>query len=204
MTRHHPTETSLPAAPPPAPRPSPPTSSTMSPRALALAHAGRDGLERAMLRGEPPALADLVGWEFRGLNTGVHARPLGIRKFIKGFYRRDGEGFGYNLPAVQNRVPEPWRAKPNDASPRRFGFYRVAPVDPTARDNAYLNAVLLDYGRGGNQLVDPMRTLRDYVVQVAPGDPDLLLGKAYVALGPARIPVGYFVLERHRPAPVEL
>jgi hypothetical protein len=38
--------------------------------------------------------------------------------------------------------------------------------------------------------------LRDYLVRLSD---DLYLGKAYVALGPGRLPVSYFVLERHRP-----
>ena len=38
----------------------------------------------------------------------------------------------------------------------------------------------------------------DYLVQVDAEDPDLYLGKAYYAAGPARIPVGFFVLERLR------
>jgi len=39
-------------------------------------------------------------------------------------------------------------------------------------------------------------------VRVADSD-DLLLGKAYFALGPLRLPVSYFVLERRRPLPDE-
>jgi len=40
--------------------------------------------------------------------------------------------------------------------------------------------------------------LRDYVVQPDPADPDLLLGKAYLALGPFRVPSNFFVIERLR------
>ena len=40
---------------------------------------------------------------------------------------------------------------------------------------------------------------RDYLIQVDPSNPDLLLGKAYFAIGPARIGgLNYFILERHR------
>ena len=41
--------------------------------------------------------------------------------------------------------------------------------------------------------------LRDYLVRVVPGSDDLILGKALLALGPARVASNYFVLERHRP-----
>jgi hypothetical protein len=108
---------------------------------------------------------------------------------------------GYNCPVVQNALDGRWRTQPSDDAPKRFGFYEVAPVDPTARDNHYLHALLLDYGRGGNAFWDPSRNLRDYLVQVDAGNPDLLLGKAYLAAGPARIAMSYFILERFRRAP---
>jgi hypothetical protein len=107
---------------------------------------------------------------------------------------------GYNCAVIQNAVEEPWIGRPDPARPDRFGYYHVAAVDPTARDNAYLHAVLLDYGRDGNASFDPTRGLRDYLVQVDPAQPDLFLGKAYYALGPARLGVSFFVLERFRRA----
>jgi hypothetical protein len=56
--------------------------------------------------------------------------------------------------------------------------------------------VLLDYGRGGNPPLDPTRALRDYLVRVDRGSDLLLIGKAYLALGPLRVPVAFFVMER--------
>ncbi len=159
-------------------------------------------LEAIMRRGEVPTLAAIVGWEWRGLNTQGWAKPAGIKKFIKGFFESDaGEVYGYNEPVVQNRLDQPWIAKPSDVNPKRFGYFLVEPVDPTARDNVYLNSLLLDYGRGGNARLDPTQTLRDYIVRVNPGSDELLLGTAYVAVGPARVrvPSSYFVLEKHRP-----
>jgi hypothetical protein len=154
-------------------------------------------LERLLLRGDTPDPERLAGWEFRGLNTPRWARLAGIRKFIKGFDKdAGGQLFGYNLPVRQNRLDEPWEVK----KPERFGFYRVDPVDATRRDNAYLHALLLDYGRGGNRPLDPVRGLRDYLVRVERGSDDLLLGKAFYALGPLRVPASLFVLERLRPA----
>lgn len=156
--------------------------------------------ERELLRGVTPDPASLAGWEWRGLNTPPWFRLLGIKKFIKGFYTDEaGALWGYNCPVVQNREREPWIAKPDDAAPRRFGFYRVAPVDPTARDNRYLHALLLDYGEGDNPRLDPSAGLRDYLVQPDAANPDRLLGKAYYAVGPLRLPTAsFFVLERHR------
>lgn len=185
--------TGSPAAAPPALSPFP------TPAALALEGATRDELELVMVRGARPDLDALVGWEFRGINHPAWARIAGIKKFVKGFYRReDGRVMGYNSPAAQNVLDGRWRTKPSDTAPKRFGFYEVMPVDATARDNAYLHAVLLDYGRGGNRRIDPTSAIRDYLVQVDPANPDLFLGKAYLAIGPLRVHSNYFILERLR------
>jgi hypothetical protein len=177
------------AAPPPFP----------TAAALALERASRAELELVMVRGATPDLDALVGWELRGINHPSWARLAGIKKFVKGFFRaEDGRVMGYNSPVVQNVLDGRWRTRPSDTAPKRFGFYEVAPVDPTSRDNAYLHAVLLDYGRGGNKRWDPTRGIRDYLVQVDPANPDLFLGKAYFALGPLRVHSNYFILERFR------
>ncbi len=158
-------------------------------------------LEALMLRGQTPDSDALIDWEFRGMNLGVGPRILGIRKFIKGFYRpADGAVFGYNVRARQNDPHEAWFAKLTSGKRKRFGFYRVLPTDPESRDNAYLNTLLLDYGRGGNGPFDITATLRDYLVRVNPGSDDLLLGKAFFAVGGLRLALGYFLLERRRKA----
>jgi hypothetical protein len=155
-------------------------------------------LEQIIVRGDTPDLEALVGWEFRGTNAWPPlVTLLGIKKFVKGFFKDDAEHvWGYNIPVRQNGLEAPWTYK-NPAHPKRFGFFRVASVDSTARDNAYLHAVLLDYGKGNNPPLDPSAVLRDYLVRVDKRSDELLLGKAYLALGPTRVPCGYFVLERH-------
>lgn len=170
-----------------------------SPAALDLERTPMRGLERVFQRGVMPSLDALAGWEFRGinhlpLNALPIARLVGIKKFVKGFYRaEDGTVMGYNSPVHNNVLDGRWHV-----AAHRFGFYTVAPVDPTARDNAYLHAVLLDYGQGDNPAHAPARVLRDYVVQVDRSNPDLYLGKAYVALGPLRVATSFFILERFR------
>ena len=164
--------------------------------ALRLERAPWQELEREFLRGTTPDIDSLVGWEFRGinhlpLNVLPVARLVGIKKFLKGFFRaEDGRVMGYNSPVAMNALDGRWHI-----APKRFGFYEVHPVDPTARDNVYLHAVLLNYGRGGNKPWDPTGGLRDYVVQL---DEHLFLGKAFYALGPVRVPTNFFILERHR------
>ncbi|HET9626452.1 MAG TPA: hypothetical protein VFP84_34055 [Kofleriaceae bacterium] len=175
-----------------------------SPAALAIEAAPWRDLEPMFQRGVTPDLESLIGWQWRGINrapSNLALRLAGIKKFVKGMFRAgDGRVMGYNCPVVQNALDGRWRTTPSDEAPKRFGFYTVAPVDPTARDNHYLHALLLDYGQGDNPLWDPSRHLRDYLVQVRADNPDLLLGKAYVALGPARIATSYFILERFRRA----
>jgi hypothetical protein len=172
--------------------------------ALEIQRAPWRELEQRFQRGLTPDPEALIGWEFRGIN---HApidavlRIAGIKKFVKGMFRAgDGRVMGYNCPVAQNALDGRWRTLPSDAAPRRFGFYEVARVDPTGPDNHYLHALLLDYGKGKNPLWDPSRQLRDYLVQADAGNPDLFLGKAYYAAGPARIALSFFVLERLRRA----
>ncbi|MCP4445270.1 MAG: hypothetical protein GY811_08000 [Myxococcales bacterium] len=155
-------------------------------------------LETIFLRGALPKLERLAGWEFRGMNHPAWAKIAGIKKFMKGFYWDERQLFGYNCPVVQDGVEMPWRSKPVGCEPRRFGFYRVAKTDPTAKDNAYLHSVLLNYGEGGNKPFDPSSGLRDYLVQVDENNPDLYLGKAYYAVGPLRVRSNFFLLERER------
>lgn len=170
-----------------------------SPAALALEQTPMHELENVFERGHMPSLDALIGWEFRGINhLPLNALPVanlvGIKKFVKGFFRaEDGRVMGYNSPTKNNVLDGRWYV-----AAKRFGFYEVAPVDATAKDNKYLHAVLLNYGKGGNPVYDPSSVLRDYVVQVDKKNPDLFLGKAYGAIGPLRIPTNFFILERFR------
>ncbi len=164
-----------------------------------LAMAPNAVLEEYMRKGEAPDVRKLVGYQFRGYNTLDLTTVLGFRKFKKGFFAEEEPKhdrspiWGYNVDVLQNGLGEPWI--PKDKAP--YGFYRVYPVDPGEKDNLYPNALLLNYGQGKNPPMDPSAFLRDYLVQVSPDNDDLLLGKAFVALGPMRIFVSYFVLERY-------
>jgi hypothetical protein len=159
-----------------------------------LAARSRRELSRVLDSGEQPSVAALEGHEFRGLNHFWWAPLLGIRKFIKAFFRASsGEDFGCNTPVQQNGLDGDWIAKPSEEAPKRYAFFLVTP------DAAGGRGLLLDYGRGHNRFLDPSRFIRDELVRVDPGSDDLLLGKARLALGPLRVPLGYFLLERHRP-----
>ena len=148
-------------------------------------------LEDGMRRGETPEPTALAAAEYRGANTAGWTVRLRMQQFVKGFeLRPDGRVFGYNRRVAQD---DRWAA-PGD----RFAFFEVRGVDPAARDNHYLNALLLDYGAGGNRWLDPSRPIRDYLVRVDPGSDELLLGRAFLALGPFRPSPTFFVLERLR------
>lgn len=163
---------------------------------LRLAVASASELERELVRGRTPAPDTLAGWEFRGLNHRRQSRWVGIRKFIKGFYRSAGGLYGYNVVVAQNADTAEWIAVPSEDSPKRHGFYRVREPDPSERDNAHLHALLLDYGQGENPRFDVTRGLRDYLVQV---DDDVFLGEAYYAIGSHRLLLpSMFLLDRFR------
>ena len=152
-----------------------------------LCNASGAELEQVFQRGEAPDPAALAGHEYRGYNHPRRMALLRARKFAKGFtVDADGVG-GYNIPVVQNGVDGEWLARPSPDRPRHFGFFRVTPVDPRSRDNAHLHAVLLDYGAAHNPRLGVVRAIRDYLVSVEAGSVELLLGKAYLAVGPARI-----------------
>ncbi len=147
-----------------------------------------------------PSPESLAGFEFRGFNTPAFTKLLGIQKFIKGFFDAGNGVEGYNIPVRQNDFYSPWLHRPDAENPKRFGFYRVSKVDPAARDNFYPQAVLLDYGASPrNAFYRVEKVLRDYLIVPEPENPDLLLGKAYIALGSARIKSNFFVLERLKP-----
>ncbi len=165
-----------------------------------LAQSSDSHLEPILRLAKGPALESLVGFEWRGYNATWRTRLLGIQKFIKGFFEVENQVQGYNSPVKQNGLDSPWLHLPTAEAPRRFAFYNVAQVDRASTDNLYPDAILLDYGASPlNATYRIERLLRDYVVQPDPENLDLLLGKAYLALGRSRIPSNFFILERLRP-----
>lgn len=162
-----------------------------------LAYLSKAELEKVLVAGTTPEWEALAGSVFRGWNVGLMPHVLRIKKFAKGFFEKDGKRMGYNCPVRQGGGPgEPWPLKPSNESPKRFGFYEVRATSQGERDHKYPNALLLDYGRGGNPWWEPAKVLRDHLVQVEHQNRDLYLGKAWIALGPARMFGGFFVIER--------
>lgn len=160
-------------------------------------------LQQVFDHGVTPTFDELLGWEFRGFNPPIFARILGFQKFKKGMFldkgqTKDGNAIsGYNVFVRQNFLEDPHLATPSEDNPKRHGYYIVSTVDPGATDNKYPQALLLNYGIGKNASYNPERVIRDYLVKVTPDNPDLFLGKAFIALGPARIFSNFFILERY-------
>ncbi len=141
-------------------------------------------LDALMAAGKAPSEDALAGWEFRGWNHPPVLALLGIRKFVKGFFRADGLE-GYNRPPKQDAFDAEWTG-----AGEPFGFYRVSPAE---------GSLLLDYGASPrNPFWKPERFLRDYLVQPDPAEPDVFLGLATLALGVAQPRTNYFLLERLR------
>ena len=165
-----------------------------------LARSSPRQLEGVFREGAAPSPDALAGSLWRGYNVGWPTAVLRIRKFIKGFFRGGHGVEGYNIPVKQNGLANPWQPKPAPDSPKRFGFYLVSAVEPGGKDSRYPRALLLDYGASRrNPSTSPTRVLRDYLVQPDPANPDVMLGKAYMAIGGFRIPSSFFVIERLGP-----
>jgi len=163
-----------------------------------LAHLPTDELWQIFNHGRTPDFEKLKGWEFRGWNVPVFAKLIGIQKFQKGFFVKEGKlPFGYNIPQKQNGAEQPWQSKPANDNPKRFGFYSVKKVESGGVEDKHPHALILNYGDGKNSLFEGA-FLRDYVVQADPDNDDLYLGAAYIALGSARIFSNFFIIERLR------
>lgn len=167
-------------------------------RELCLSSAS--SLEDVFAKASPPDADTLCGFEFYGYNTAPIAGVLGIRKFKKAFYRREGSRTvvgGYNCKVRPTPLDGAWvNGGPGGAYQ---GYYDVRDGADGASIAKHPNALYLDYGsEPANSLFDG-NFLRDFLVQPDAKNPDVLLGKAYAKLGPITLPVSFFVLQRaHR------
>jgi hypothetical protein len=163
-----------------------------------LARSSKRTLDRVFAPGVGPAVDSLVGFEWRGFNVPWYTKITG-QKFIKGFFRSDAGIEGYNIMVARNGLTDPWIERPSPESPKRFRFYVVSPVDPAARDNRYPRALFLNYRASlRNRRFAPERILRSFLVQPYESNPDILIGKAYYAIGNLRWYAAFYILERLR------
>lgn len=166
-----------------------------------LATSSFSKLEEIMKQGLEVDVKDVIWYQFKGYNVNNITRLGGFQKFIKVFYegKENGKKFigGYNVKVVQNKLTDKWIKKGTDSlNPPTQGWYKVYSAKKDKVDNFYKNSLLINYKYGHNPLWDVSRTLRDYIVWAEKDNKNLLVGKAYVAIGPLRIPGGFFILER--------
>lgn len=186
-----------------------------------LVRASRRSLARTLASGVEPTLADVVGWEYRGWNANPLSALVLARKFRKGFSKEWGSGpeeaagpIGAARPGGAEprggRVPEDaveagaWGynllVRPGTRwlplTGRRILPFRVEPAARLVRP-AHPRALALVYaGWPGYGRWNPARYVVDYVVHPHAGCTDLLLGAAYLSLGPVHLFLEHFVLER--------
>ena len=148
--------------------------------------------------GTRPDPAVLAGREYRGVNRPATSRLLGIRRFVKGFEADpDGTVRGYNKQVRGGSLNAPWTAVRRKDGRVAWAPFLVldGPDGPDATAG-----LLLDYGAPADPEPGIARRLRDVLVRVDPGSDDLLLGRAFLAVGDRRLPVGWFVLDHLGPA----
>jgi hypothetical protein len=164
-----------------------------------LTVASNDELDRLMVASPAPTMAQVIGFEYRGYNLAWATELLGTRKFKKGFYGEAARGYcwGYNVPVEQNGKGDPWIAKPSDANPTRYYFFKVFPA-AGAPEFKYPASLVVDY-KGWDEYhhLNPVRYTVDYLVIPEPANPRLLLGKSYFENDVLKMFLGYFVLEQH-------
>jgi hypothetical protein len=173
------------------------TESAVSAEYSALVGSSLRELGNTMVRGERPNIENLLGWEYRGTNIPAVSTLLGLRRFIKGFVLdAQKKPVGYNKKVIGPDLRTPWSEAPQRDGRIAFAYFAMAPVDPEATDNRYLNALLLDYGAVAEPEHGMAGHLRDYLVRARPDSDDLLLGHAFLAIGRRRVPLSWFALER--------
>ncbi len=168
-------------------------------RAADFLELDRTQLAEALAAGHtiaPEALANRV---YRGVSLGLPAfiDRLAWKTFAKVFFRdRERQILrGWNLRLEQTGLEGPLVPLQKRGADFAFGHFRVEPAAGYTLPRALPQALVLDYGRGGNPRFDPTRAVRDPIVAIHEGSADLLLGWTYLDLGALRIGTpSYFTL----------
>ena len=151
------------------------------------------GLHRALRAGHAIEEGALDDTEYLGISVGMprFVERLTWKTFTKTFHRdpETRELRGWNVRMQQTGVEGDAIPIERDGAPFTWGHYRVY---------AEARRMMIDYGVAGNPFF--VSRMRDPLVAVAPGDPNVLLGVSYFDLGLFRILTPtYFVLVRRGP-----
>jgi hypothetical protein len=150
---------------------------------------------------EPTALDDT---EYLGVSLGLPrwVERLTWKKFKKVF-RRDGDRGvlrGWNVRVHDSPLDAPWKDRTRDGRSVTWGHYTVHDAAAYPEAGIYGRALMIDYGGVAPGRLDPQRLIRDPLVALNPGDPSLLLGYSYAALGGRRVDLPtFFALVRGGP-----
>lgn len=165
-----------------------------------LALADEATLDALFAASPAPSFETLVGFEWRGYNTDPNLKYLGLKKFIKAFFRAQHGDEGCNVKVFQNAFAEPWKPRTRRGRLDAFAFYLVRPQTDATRLERNPQALLIDYAASPrNPIYHVERTIRDYVVQPFAEDADVMLGRAYVGVGGYRFASSFFVIQRGAP-----
>ncbi|HSQ66705.1 MAG TPA: hypothetical protein VLM85_25970 [Polyangiaceae bacterium] len=158
-------------------------------------------LRRALAAGHPIDAAALDDTEYRGITLGPKIlSKLSWKTFQKTFHRDRGTGKlrGWNVRMEQTGIDGPPVPIKKNGVPKTWGHYSVYEAKGTRLAAPYDQALLIDYGVRGNGLL--VGRMRDPLVAVEAGNPDILLGVSYLDLGWFRIMTPtYFLLLREGP-----
>jgi hypothetical protein len=164
-----------------------------------LAKASNPELESLMSSKAVPSAESLAGSEFRGWNVAELASVLGIRKFIKGFFRcSDSPDFaGYNMPVKQNEFEGPWEPALENGEPVRHFYFGLVPGSRVS-DAIYPATLVVDYRlwKGTPATPPGITNTVDYLVLPDPSNPNLVLGKSYLQFSEVKPFLGFFLIER--------
>lgn len=157
-------------------------------------------LAAALREGHPIEPSALAGRVYRGvsLNLPAFVDRIAWKTFAKVFHLDDARRCvrGWNLRLEQTGLDGPLIPLQRSGEDFHFGHFVVVPAAGRAMPRELPQALLLDYGRGGNPRFDPTNAVRDPLVAVEPGNADLLLGWTYLEIGALRFGTpSYFTLE---------
>jgi hypothetical protein len=160
-------------------------------------------LRRMLEAGHPIDPRALDDSEYRGLSLGLPSPMVKLTwlTFRKTFHR-DAAGAlrGWNVRMRQTGLDGPREPMLEDGEPRCFGHYEVRAGSEYEMPIAARHGLVIDYGRGHNARLDPMRRARDPIVALEKGSVERLLGWTYLDLGVGQVGTpSYFLLEREGP-----
>lgn len=142
--------------------------------------------------------------EYRGVSLGLPGPIVSLTwlTFRKTFHRdpRTGRLRGWNVRMEQTGLDGPSVPMRKNGEPICFGHYEVVEAAGRGSPIPCEQGLLIDYGRGANARLDPVRRARDPIVALEKGSVERLLGWTYLDLGVRHVGTpSFFLLERQGP-----